>query len=89
MEIEELLDINDVARITKLKVSTIRRHVLLKQIPYHRVIKAVRFRASEIQEWVDKDGFCEGIVPKPVLGEGLFSEEELDPARGGAEGSQG
>jgi predicted DNA-binding transcriptional regulator AlpA len=76
MEIEKLLDINDVAEITKLKVATLRRHVLLKQIPYHKVIKAIRFRASEIQKWIDNDGSCEGITSRVVFGEGLFSELE-------------
>jgi predicted DNA-binding transcriptional regulator AlpA len=81
MEIEQLLDINDVAKITKLKVATLRRHVLLKQIPYHKVIKAIRFRGSEIQQWIDDDGSCEGIASKPVLGEGLFSNDEPEAVK--------
>jgi predicted DNA-binding transcriptional regulator AlpA len=52
---EPLLDINDVERITKIKKATLRRYVLLKQIPFYKVVKAIRFRASEIECWIDKE----------------------------------
>jgi excisionase family DNA binding protein len=50
---EELMDINEVARLTKISKPTLRRYVLLKQIPYYKVICAIRFRGSEIQEWLE------------------------------------
>jgi predicted DNA-binding transcriptional regulator AlpA len=70
---EPLLDINDVERITKIKKATLRRYVLLKQIPYHKVIKAIRFRASEIEAWVNNNGSLAGLDVKPL-------EVELLPA---------
>jgi predicted DNA-binding transcriptional regulator AlpA len=66
---EELLDINDVERITKIKKATLRRYVLLKQIPFHKVVSAIRFRASEIEEWVNNNGNLAGIEKRPLGGE--------------------
>jgi excisionase family DNA binding protein len=85
IDIEELLDINDVARITKVKVSTVRRHVLLRQIPFHKVGKAVRFRASEIKAWIDDDSRM-GADGQPVEGASLFTAAELEPDKTGGEG---
>jgi predicted DNA-binding transcriptional regulator AlpA len=50
---EELFDINDVMRITKLGKSTIRRYIVLNQIPYYRIVGSIRFRPSEIYEWIN------------------------------------
>jgi predicted DNA-binding transcriptional regulator AlpA len=66
---EPLLDINDVERITKIKKATLRRYVLLKQIPFHKVIKAIRFRASEIEAWVNNNGSLAGLEVKSLEGE--------------------
>jgi predicted DNA-binding transcriptional regulator AlpA len=57
---EPLLDINDVERITKIKKATLRRYVLLRQIPFYKVIKAIRFKGSEIDEWVKNNGSVTG-----------------------------
>jgi predicted DNA-binding transcriptional regulator AlpA len=70
---EPLLDINDVERITKIKKATLRRYVLLKQIPYYKVIKAIRFRASEIEAWVNNNGSLAGVVKRPLEGELPFA----------------
>jgi predicted DNA-binding transcriptional regulator AlpA len=72
---EPLLDINDVERITKIKKATLRRYVLLKQIPFHKVIKAIRFRASEIEAWVNNNGSLAGIATKPLEQELLFDAD--------------
>jgi predicted DNA-binding transcriptional regulator AlpA len=79
---EELLDINDVERITKIKKATLRRYVLLKQIPFHKVVGAIRFRASEIEEWVNNNGNLVGVGPKP-LGQALL----FDADNGGETGN--
>jgi predicted DNA-binding transcriptional regulator AlpA len=72
---EELLDINDVERITKIKKATLRRYVLLKQIPFHKVVSAIRFRASEIEEWVNNNGNLAGGKPKPLEQASLFDAD--------------
>jgi predicted DNA-binding transcriptional regulator AlpA len=72
---EELLDINDVERITKIKKATLRRYVLLKQIPFHKVVSAIRFRASEIEEWVNNNGNLAGVEPKLLEQASLFDAD--------------
>jgi predicted DNA-binding transcriptional regulator AlpA len=78
---EPLMDINDVERITKIKKATLRRYVLLKQIPFHKVIKAIRFRASEITAWVNNNGSMEGLDLKPL-------DLELEFGADGQDGEQ-
>jgi predicted DNA-binding transcriptional regulator AlpA len=73
---EELLDINDVERITKIKKATLRRYVLLKQIPYYKVIKAIRFKASEIDEWVKNNGNLKKLEMEPLQEELPFTGNE-------------
>jgi predicted DNA-binding transcriptional regulator AlpA len=73
---EPLLDINDVERITKIKKATLRRYVLLKQIPYYKVIKAIRFKASEIDEWVKNNGNLTGLKRRSLESELPFAAGE-------------
>ncbi|GHV77124.1 hypothetical protein AGMMS49942_19450 [Spirochaetia bacterium] len=94
MGIEELLDVNDVARITKLSVAAIRKFVLQRQIPFHKLLKAVRFRPSEVDEWITTDGkeACNQGLPAAALDEGdLFFEaavnEVIDVTEGGKDGN--
>jgi predicted DNA-binding transcriptional regulator AlpA len=85
--LEQLLDVNDVAKFTKLSVAVIRKYVLLHQIPFHKIFKAVRFRPSEIDEWINRNG---GPVAMELLeGEDLFSAAALaDEAGGGNDGNR-
>jgi predicted DNA-binding transcriptional regulator AlpA len=81
---EPLLDINDVERITKIEKATLRRYVLLKQIPYYKVIKAIRFKASEIDEWVKNNSKLAEVVKRPPEGElPLFDGEGGDAKHDG------
>ena len=50
---ESYMDVKDVAKAVKLSVQTIRRYVLKKEIPFHKINRAVRFRPSEIESWVE------------------------------------
>jgi predicted DNA-binding transcriptional regulator AlpA len=82
MGIEELLDVNDVARITKLSVAAIRKFVLQRQIPYHKLLKAVRFRPSEVDDWITSDGMV--VIAAAALDEGdLFFEAAGEVTEGG------
>jgi len=47
------LTIAELAGMLKLSEQTIRRYVLNRAIPYRKIRKAVRFRLSEIERWVD------------------------------------
>jgi excisionase family DNA binding protein len=54
--VETYLTIEEVARHLKLAEQTIRRYVLNREIPYHKIKKVIRFRLSEIETWVDRGG---------------------------------
>jgi excisionase family DNA binding protein len=73
---ELYMTIEEVAAYLKLAPQTIRKYVLNKTIPYRKVQKSVRFRLSELEQWIDEGG---GACPKhPVKDrEGdLFAEAE-------------
>ena len=50
---ETYLTIEELAEYLKLADQTIRRWVLNREIPFHKIHKAVRFRLSEIEKWID------------------------------------
>jgi excisionase family DNA binding protein len=60
---ESYLTIREVAVILKLSVQTVRRYVMKKEIPCHKIYRAVRFKPSEIQTWVENRGALEAINP--------------------------
>jgi excisionase family DNA binding protein len=53
---ETYLTIEGVAGHLKLSAQTIRRYVLNREIPFHKIKKVIRFRLSEIEEWIDGGG---------------------------------
>ena len=55
-EIEILLTVKELAAALKLTEQTIQRYVLRKEIPFHKIMRAVRFRPSEINCWIDNGG---------------------------------
>jgi len=56
VDLEILLTVKELAQALKLTEQTIQRYVLRKEIPFHKIMRAVRFRPSEINEWIDKGG---------------------------------
>jgi len=55
---EIYLTIEGLAKYLQLAEQTIRRWVLNREIPYHKIKKVIRFRVSEIEKWVDNGGIC-------------------------------
>ena len=53
---EEYLTVFEVAALLKVSVQTIRRFTMLKKIPFHKIGRAVRYKKSEIELWVTKQG---------------------------------
>jgi excisionase family DNA binding protein len=53
---ESLLTVKELAAALKLTEQTIQRYVLRKEIPFHKIMRAVRFRPSEIDLWIDNGG---------------------------------
>ena len=53
---ETYLTIEELASYLKLAVQTIRRYVLNREIPFHKIKKVIRFRLSEIEWWIENGG---------------------------------
>jgi excisionase family DNA binding protein len=81
---ETYMTITEMAEYLRLSEQTIRRYVLNREIPYHKIKKVVRFRLSEIEGWIDDGG---GECPVHPINdrEGyLFTESEA--GKTGADG---
>jgi excisionase family DNA binding protein len=52
MNVEVLLDITELSRITSIKVMTLRKFVAHRRIPFVKVGRLVRFRPTEIETWL-------------------------------------
>jgi excisionase family DNA binding protein len=52
MILEELIDINEVARLFGLSISTLRKMCMRKQIPHHKFGRKVLFYKPEIAKWI-------------------------------------
>ena len=70
---ETLLTVKELAFQLKLAEQTIRRFVSNDTIPFKKIGKAVRFRPSEIDWWVN-GGMSAGIEGKADLAGDLFFE---------------
>jgi excisionase family DNA binding protein len=65
---ETYLTIAGLAEYLKISEQTVRRHVLNKTVPYHKIHKAVRFRVSEIEKWIDGGGLDGTVRAEPEDG---------------------
>ena len=50
---ETYLTAKDVAEKVRLSEQTIRRYTMLKQIPFHKIGRVVRYKECEIEKWVE------------------------------------
>jgi len=73
---ETYLTVEEVAAVLKLSVQTIRRYVLKREIPFHKVNRAVRFKPSEIEWWVEHRGELKAFGKSEKLDCVLFSDLE-------------
>jgi excisionase family DNA binding protein len=79
---ETYLTIEGVAGHLKLSAQTIRRYVLNREIPFHKIKKVIRFRLSEIEAWVDGGGLDGKVTPgaEEILEGDLFAGVEAAEA---------
>ena len=85
---ETYLTIEELAEYLKLAEQTIRRWVLNREIPFHKIKKVIRFRVSEIEKWIDNGGLVLSVDPQVEQQEGeLFDDvvpleesAEMEPA---------
>jgi excisionase family DNA binding protein len=77
---ETYLTIAELAEYIKLSEQTVRRYVLNKTVPYRKIHKAVRFRVSEIEKWIDGGGLDGAVKAGPGDGRDgdLFAGLEAD-----------
>jgi excisionase family DNA binding protein len=55
--VETYLTVEELAVYLKLAEQTIRRWVLNREIPFHKIKSAIRFRVSEVEKWIDENGY--------------------------------
>jgi excisionase family DNA binding protein len=74
--LETYFTIEELAKYLNYSEKTIRKWVLNREIPFHKIHKTIRFRLSEIEKWVD-NGRAHGAV-KETGEDGLFNEAETE-----------
>ena len=83
---ENYLTIFELAEKTKLSISALRRAVQLHEIPFHRFMRRVRFKPSEIDAWIAAGG-CKGMYAVEETGttqeQELFTGQELTDGTSG------
>jgi excisionase family DNA binding protein len=79
-EMETYLTASEVAVMLRLSLQTIRRKTMKKEIPFHKICRAVRYKKSEIEQWVERGAALSGKGLCEKTESGLF-----DTADGGAE----
>jgi excisionase family DNA binding protein len=73
--VETYLSIERAAKYLGISEKTVRKWVLNREIPYHKIMKVIRFRVSEVEEWINTGGkFCP-IADEAQEGE-LFEKTE-------------
>jgi len=77
---ETYLTVNEVALMLMLSAQTIRRYTRKNEIPYHKIFRAVRYRKSEIEQWVEREK-CSTVKGQREKVEASF----FDMADGGGE----
>jgi len=53
---ETYMNIQGIAKYLGIAEKTIRKWVLNREIPFHKIKKVIRFRLSEIEQWVSNNG---------------------------------
>jgi excisionase family DNA binding protein len=86
---ETYLTIFELAEKTMLSISALRRAVQLREIPFHRFMRRVRFKPSEIDAWIASGG-CKGMYAGEETGaaheQELFAGPELANGASGTDG---
>lgn len=73
---EPYLTVKEVSVLVRLSVQTIRRYTMNKGIPFHKINRAVRFKKSEIQLWVEKREEEAALKQRKKAEGGLFAEPD-------------
>jgi excisionase family DNA binding protein len=74
--VDVYLTADEVASLLKLSVQTIRRYTMLNQIPFHKINRAVRYKKTEIELWVEKGEVAKVKEQNENFEGGLFGDLE-------------
>ena len=76
---ESYWKVNDLAAVLQISVQTIYRYVANGEIPFHKLNRAVRFKPSEIESWIESkrpgatangnENIADGLLAKTASGE--------------------
>jgi excisionase family DNA binding protein len=81
--VETYFTSEEVAKYLNCAEKTIRKWVLNREIPFHKINTNIRFRLSEIEKWIDS-GTAPRVVGKKEIGEGeLFQKTENETETSG------
>ena len=84
--VETYLSIEGLAKYLEISEKTVRKWVLNNEIPYHKIMKIIRFRISEIEEWINTSGKFNPVHDGEAQDGELFEEtetQELSEETGG------
>jgi excisionase family DNA binding protein len=81
--LETYLSIEGLAKYLGIAEKTVRKWVLNHDIPYHKIMKIIRFRVFEIEQWIETSGKNpQGNDGEEQDGD-LFAEDETRNDRNG------
>jgi excisionase family DNA binding protein len=72
---ETYLTIDELAGYLKLSEQTIRRWVSNREIPYRKIKKAVRFRITEVDKWIEDGSYK--LPEEPDAAGGLLLDDTI------------
>jgi excisionase family DNA binding protein len=78
---EELLTVKDIMRILQVTEQTVQRYVLRKKIPYLKINRMLRFRPSEIDQWIASERNRKAAKGKAKPERELLAETEAAEAK--------
>ena len=82
---ETYLSIEGLAKYLGVAEKTVRKWVLNRDIPYHKIMKIIRFRVSEIEQWIETSGKFHQADDGGEHDGGLFAGNEAGYGTGGGE----
>jgi excisionase family DNA binding protein len=86
--VETYLSIEGLAKYLEVSEKTVRKWVLNNEIPYHKIMKIIRFRISEIEGWINANGKFNPANDSEAQSGELFEEMETQEL-GEESGSEG
>jgi excisionase family DNA binding protein len=70
---ETLWDIGELGRLANIKVATLRKYVAQRKVPFVKVGRLVRFRPSEVEQWISQ--CAHAVQERPEITAGQDSPE--------------